>query len=303
MSLQSAVFRPLLRLMLATQFNADMPIAQQRATTEQSIKRFFKPLPGITVTPVRAGSVVGDWLTPIGVNNTAPVILYLHGGGYTTGSPLTHRDLAGRLALAAGARALVLDYRLAPEHVFPAALDDSVAAYKYLLDEGIKPARIVIGGDSAGGGLTLTTLISLRDSGLPLPAAGVCISPMTDLAFTGESGTANAKLDPVIQVETLRAHAGRYLAGQDPRSPLASPLYADLHGLPPLLIQVGSHEVLLDDAKRLAEKAQAQGDAVTLQIAPGMWHVWHIYAAFVPEARQAIREIAAYLKQHWTAWD
>jgi epsilon-lactone hydrolase len=301
MSLRSVLLRPLLRVVLVTQFPPDMPIEKQRAMTEGSVKRFFRPPRGITVTSVAVGSVRGDWLAPIGLGKNAPVILYLHGGGYTTGSPLTHRDLVGRLALAAGVQALVLDYRLAPEHPFPAALDDSVAAYKYLLGEGIKPAQIVIAGDSAGGGLTLTTLISLRDSGLPLPAAGVCISPMTDLAFTGESGTANAKLDPVIQVETLRSHSARYLAGQDPRLPLASPLYADLHGLPPLLIQAGSYEVLLDDAIRLAERARAQGVSVTLSIAPGMWHVWHVYAALIPEAKWAIQEIAVFLKQRLTA--
>src|SRR5690606_5447385 len=175
------------------------------------------------------------------------------------------RNLGGRISKAANCRVLSLDYRLAPEHPFPAAVDDAVTGYRWLLDQGIRPDRIAIAGDSAGGGLAAATLVALKDRGEPMPAAGVCLSPWVDMEGTGESMTSRAALDPMVQKDGLKDMASLYLDGADPRSPLAAPLYADLSGLPPLLIQVGTAETLYDDATRLAEKAEAAGVDVTLE--------------------------------------
>ncbi len=250
----------------------------------------------ITREPVSAGGVPAEWVSAPGTTPDGAV-LYLHGGGYVLGSINTHRDLAARLSRAAGVRALVIDYRLAPEHPFPAAVDDATTAYRFLLDQGLNPARLVIAGDSAGGGLTVATLVALRDAGSPLPAAGVCLSPWVDLAGEGASMTGKADVDPMIQKAGLVAMAGAYLGGADPRSPLAAPLYADLHGLPPLLIQVGTAETLLDDATRLAERARAAGVQVQLQPWEDMIHVFQIFAAMLPEGQQAIDAIGSFIKQ------
>jgi acetyl esterase/lipase len=294
-NLRLAFLRNLLGFIMARQFPPELSLVQQRAVTESSVARYFKTLPGVQVETISANGVPADWVRP--ANQTSPnILLYLHGGGYTTGSPRTHRDLVARLVLASGFSALVPEYRLAPEHPFPAALDDALAAYHYLIAQGHAPHQIVIGGDSAGGGLTLALLLALRDAGEPLPAAAVCLSPMTDLTFTSPTIRANDKRDPIIQEKTLRPHAERYRAGQDPHLPLLSPLFANLHGLPPLLIHVGTHEILLNDSTAFADHARQQGVTVTLTIGQGLWHVWHIYAAFLPEARQALAEIAAFLK-------
>jgi acetyl esterase/lipase len=225
-------------------------------------------------------------------------MLYLHGGGYVIGSLTTHRGLAGRLSQAAKARVLLIDYRLAPEHPFPAAVEDATAAYRWLLAHGCTPARLAIAGDSAGGGLTVATLVALRDAGQPLPAAGVCLSPWTDLEGLGESVTSKASADPIVQKEMLLRLASCYLGDADPRTPLAAPLYADLRGLPPLLVQVGTAEILLDDALRLAERAKAAGVAVTLEAWDDMIHVWQLFAPLLPEGQQAIARIGEFVQQH-----
>jgi acetyl esterase/lipase len=253
------------------------------------------PVPeDIVCERVHAGGVPAEWVTAPGAGSR--VVLYLHGGGYVVGSVNTHRDLAGRLSRAAGARVLVLDYRLAPEHPFPAAVDDALAAYRWLLSDGRVPTDVAIGGDSAGGGLTLATLVALRDAGLPLPAAGVCLSPWTDLAGTGESLRTKAAVDPMVQWSRLAQMADAYLAGQDARTPLASPLYADLRDLPPLLIQVGTAETLLDDATRIAERAQAAGVDVTLEPWDDMIHVFQAFAGLLPEGQQAVERIGAFIR-------
>ncbi len=246
-------------------------------------------------TPVNAGGVPAEWIAASGAADDR-VILYLHGGGYVMGSIATHREMAARLSKAARARALVIDYRLAPEHPFPAAVDDAVAAYRWLLSQNIKPSRIVVAGDSAGGGLTLATLVALRDAKAPLHAAGVCISPWTDMEGTGDSMVTRAKADPVVQKQGLLGMAQLYLGGKDPKSPLAAPLYANLEGLPPLLIQVGDAETLLDDATRVAEKAKRAGVTVDLEVWPEMPHVWHLFAPFLPEGQQAIDKIGQYVQ-------
>ena len=250
---------------------------------------------GVTCTPVDAGGVSAEWSVAAGVDE-AKVVLYVHGGGYVMGSAGSHRDVTGRLSKAAGARVLSLNYRLAPEHPFPAPVDDAVAAYRWLLAQGISPGNIAVAGDSAGGGLAIATLLALRDAGEPLPAAGVGISPWVDMEGTGESMTTRAAVDPVVQKEGLLGMAKLYLGDADPKNPLAAPLHADLAGLPPLLLQVGDAETLLDDSTRLAEKARAAGVDVTLKVWDEMPHVWHLFAPILPEGRQAIDEIGSFFQ-------
>ncbi len=274
---------------------ADQTIEQQRASMEQLAS--INPAPSdVSREPVEAGGVPAEWISAPGAPEERTVY-YLHGGSYSVCSIATHRDIISRLSRAAGARALAIEYRLAPEHPFPAAVDDSLAGYRWLLSTGADPARTAIAGDSAGGGLAIATLVALRDAGDPLPAAAVCMSPWVDMEMTGESVTANAAKDPMIQREDLLQAADAYLGGADPRTPLASPIYADLAGLPPLLIQVGTAETLLDDANRLADRARAAGVEVTLEPWEDMIHVWHAFAALVPEGQQAIERIGRFIRE------
>lgn len=222
-------------------------------------------------------------------------VLYLHGGAYVGGSPLSHRGLAAHLGRAAKAAVYLPDYRVAPEHPFPAAVEDCRDAYLALLDKGVAPERCVIAGESAGGGLTLATAVALRDAGAPLPAALAVISPWVNLAQEGESYEACADLDPVLTKARLDAGAAAYLAGQDPKTPLASPLFADLSGLPPLLIQVGSDEILLSDAEALRERARAAGVHATLELWPNMIHVWHTLYFLLEEGAEAIAELGGWI--------
>jgi len=251
---------------------------------------------GVTCTPVEAGGVSAEWSVADGAAEDK-VILYVHGGGYVMGSAGSHRDVTGRLSKASGARVLSLNYRLAPEHPFPAPVDDAVAAYRWLLAQGISSSNIAIAGDSAGGGLAFATLLALRDAGDPLPAAGVGISPWVDMEGTGESMTTRAAVDPVVQKEGLLEMAKLYLGDADPKNPLAAPLHANLAGLPPLLIQVGDAETLLDDSIRITERARKAGVDVTLKIWDEMPHVWHMFAPILPEGQQAIEEIGAFFKE------
>ncbi len=251
---------------------------------------------GVTCTPVEAGGVSAEWSVADG-SAEDKVILYLHGGGYVMGSAGSHRDVTGRLSKASGARVLSLNYRLAPEHPFPAPVDDAVGAYRWLLAQDISPSDIAIAGDSAGGGLAFATLLALRDAGDPLPAAGVGISPWVDMEGTGESMTTRAAVDPVVQKEGLLEMAKLYLGDTEPKNPLAAPLHANLAGLPPLLIQVGDAETLLDDATRITERARKAGVDVTLKIWDEMPHVWHLFAPILPEGQQAIEEIGTFFKE------
>ena len=225
-------------------------------------------------------------------------ILYLHGGAYAFGSPETYRNFIWRIAAATSASVLFISYRLAPEHPFPAALDDAVKAYSWLLAESAVAPRVAVMDASSGGGLVFATLLRLRDEGLPLPAAAVALSPRTDLALTGASVQKNADADPLLTVEGAASFASCYAAGADPFNPYVSPLYGDPAGLPPTFIQVGSDEILLDDSVRMAEKLRAAGCHVEIEIWPRMPHVWQLYARFVPEARQAIERIGAFV-QRW----
>jgi monoterpene epsilon-lactone hydrolase len=248
----------------------------------------------VTCEPVNAGGVAAEWITAPDAESDR-VILYLHGGGYVIGSINTHRAMIARIARASKARALAIDYRLAPEHPFPAAVDDATAAYRWLLAQGYKPAKIVIAGDSAGGGLTLATLLALRDAGQPLPAGAVPISPWTDLEGTGESVRTRAAKDPMVTQDNLAGSAKQYYGAHDPKNPLVSPLHADYRGLPPMLIHVGDAEILLDDSTRVAERAKASGVQVELEVWDDMIHVWHVFAKILPEGQQAIDKIGNFV--------
>jgi len=272
----------------------DFDVARMRAELEAMSQAAMLP-EGTRCVPVRAGGVPCEWVdAPDAAADAA--ILYLHGGGYVVGSINSHRAHVARLSAACGARGLVVDYRLAPEHPHPAAVDDAVAAYRWLVGQGVAPGRVVVAGDSAGGGLTVATLLALRDAGDPLPACGVCISPWTDLTCSSESMTSRAEVDPMVKPPVLRQMAAAYAGGGDPRAPLASPLFARLHGLPPLLIHVGTAETLLDDATGLAERARAAGVDATLEVWEEMVHVWHCFAPLLPEADQAIARVGEYVR-------
>ena len=271
-------------------------VDKMRANFVTATASFSTPPSGVTVTPVDADGTPGEWLDAPGVD-TNRVLLYLHGGGYVIGSTATHRGLTAALSKAANCRVLSLDYRLAPEHIYPAAVDDATRAYRWLLNEGIAANKITIAGDSAGGGLTLATLIALRDAGETLPAAAIPISPWTDMEGTGESMKTKVDLDPMVEPGGLLGMGKIYMGGGDPKQATASPLYADFTGLPPLLIQVGDLETLLDDATRVAASAEAVGVDTTLEIWPDMVHVWHLFAPMVPEGREAIERIGAFIQQ------
>lgn len=272
-----------------------LTVAERRAATESVAA---KPPAGTAVDPADAGGVPAEWVTAAGVPD-GRVLMYLHGGAYQIGSPATLRHMIALLSAAASARVLSVDYRLAPEHPFPAAVEDAMTAYRWLLAAGTDPSAIAIAGDSAGGGLTLGTLAALRDAGDARPAAAVVMSPWTDLALTGESLRTRAEADVMIKPAGMAETAELYLAGADPRHPYASPLYADLCGLPPILIHVGDAEVILDDSTRFAARAREAGVEVTLEIWAEMPHVWHAFAGLLPEADQAIAGIGAWLQERY----
>lgn len=228
-------------------------------------------------------------------------ILYFHGGGFCLGSLRSHKGMAATFAKAADAEGVLLDYRLAPEHPYPAALDDCVEAYRRLLDEGRNPNGIVLAGDSAGGALALGVCLRAREAGMALPLAVVMISPWTDLTLSGQSMTTRAEADPTLVKARLDDFARMYLAGADPRDPMASPALADLSGLPVMLVQVGGDEILLSDAEDLVAKARAAGVDATVEIWPGMFHVWHRFYAQAEEANDALSELGAWLKRRWKA--
>lgn len=245
--------------------------------------------------PVEIGGVDGIEVTIPG-NGSEGVILYFHGGVYVIGSATTSVPLVAELARRTGVNAVTLDYRLAPEHPYPAAVDDARAAYEGLLTQGVDPGRIVLAGDSAGGGLAVATLLAARQAGLPMPSCAFLMSPYVDLTLSGETLTERQSLDPILTPEGLRVRAPEYVAGADAADPLISPIFADLRGLPPLLIQVGSHEILLSDALRLATRAATSDVAVTLDVTPGAPHVFQGYAALLDEAGAALDRASAFVR-------
>lgn len=277
-------------------WNLNTSISKFREDCEKTVKLLGKLPKEVTVKPFKIGDIYAEWIMPPdAVDNK--VLLYCIGGGYISGSCNDHRALVARIARQSGVKVLLFEHRLAPEHPFPAALNDSVAAYNWLMDNNIKSSDIVIIGESAGGGLCLATLLALRDRGISLPVAAVAISPWTDLKLTGNSLKTNAKicLSPPGMNAVCCSH---YVGENDPAFPLISPLYGDLQGLPPLLIQVGGHETLLDDSLRFAEKAREAGVNISLTIGEGMMHCYPLLPDFIPEARRAMEELSSFIRFH-----
>ncbi|MBY8880142.1 alpha/beta hydrolase [Actinacidiphila acidipaludis] len=273
-------------------------VEEQRRGFAEAMTR---PAPdGVATRRTELGGRPALELEPAGASGHGR-LLYLHGGGYVIGSAGTHAGLAGELARRTGLRAISPDYRLAPEHPFPAAVDDGLAAYRELLAAGADPAALVLAGDSAGGGLAVATLLAARAAGLPQPAAVVLFSPWADLTASGASMRSKEEADPIFAADDIHAYADLYVGAGDRTQPLASPVFADLAGLPPLLIQAGSNEVLLDDAVRLAARAGADEVEVTLEIAPGLPHVFQHHYGRLEEADAALSRAAAFLTSHLTA--
>lgn len=292
MSLQAKIVKKLLPLQFSGWFSGT--IEAQRARQEKSIR--FNRLPAeIRCQPLAVGDVPAEWISL--PDPGLGVILYLHGGAYALGSINTHREFVSRLASVTKASCLALDYRLAPEHHYPAALEDGLAAYRWLQSHGYDPSRIILAGDSAGGGLALAMLLALRDAGESLAAGAICISPWTDLAATGASIQSKAKVDPILDPKSLARFARYYAGDRDLSDPLISPHYADLRGLPPLLIQVGTDEILLDDARRFARRAEAAGVTVTLEVWQDMFHVFQL-VSFLPETKEAMQHMAKYVTRN-----
>jgi monoterpene epsilon-lactone hydrolase len=267
------------------------------ATMRQGMDAMSNALPipeDMTYSPVDAAGVPAEW-SSADVADSGRVVVYFHGGAYVMGSIALHRGLVAQIARRTGARVLNVGYRLAPEHPFPAAVDDAVAAYRFVLDSGVPAAKIAIAGDSAGGGLTAACLIALRDAGLEMPGAAVCISPWLDLTQSFGSWQSVAEIDPLLKIEMIQTSADAYLDGADPKTPTASPVFADLRGLPPLLVQVGSAETLVDESIEFAKRAKAAGVDASIDVAPDMIHVWHAFADLLPEAREALDDLAAFL--------
>jgi len=270
-------------------------------------RRFLDKLSSMTmlskefiIEAVKINGISAEWVSAP-ESRKDKVILYLHGGGYVAGTIEMYRDLASRIAKNAGARVLLIDYRLAPENeVFPAAVEDATKAYQWLISEmKIPPKNVIISGDSAGGGLTMTTLLNLKNKKIDLPAAAICLSPWTDLTISGSTVNTKADLDPFISPEALKFYAKTALNGKDPKDPLISPLFGDLTGLPPILIQVGTAECILDDSVRLAENGKKAGVDITLDVWDDMIHVFQIFAGVAPEAKEAIQKMGEFARKYF----
>jgi epsilon-lactone hydrolase len=289
-SLLSNVFRFAVRK--ASAKNATMSLAERRIALEKSATRFKLPA-NIEIEKIKIGEIEAEWVKP--ANSTSgKTILYFHGGSYVQGSASTHRSLVAALVQATAGRLLVPNYRLAPEHPFPAALEDASSCYSWLLEQKIPPTSLLIAGDSAGGGLAVATLLALRDQNGKLPAGAICISPWLDLTNQSASHHRNARREPSLRTVLLNEAARQYAAKTMLTDPLVSPLYGNLTGLPPLFIQVGSDEILLDDAVLFAEKARTANVEVTLEVHQQMWHLWQIFGKRMKESRQAIESIGRF---------
>ena len=263
----------------------------------EKIAAFFPLAADVTRTPADADGVKGEWIT-VPNSSERVTILYVHGGGYVIGSLNTHADCVSRIARAAGARAFSVDYRLAPENPFPAAVEDATTAYRWLLKQNTDPKSIVIAGDSAGGGLAAATLLALKDAGDPMPGGAVLISPWTDLTCTSETMTSREVADPILQPEVLRETGKLYADGATQKNPHASPIFGDYSGLPPILVQVGDAEILLDDSRVYAERAKAAGVDCTLEVWDEMIHVFQLFAPMLPEGQQAIEKIGEWVRSN-----
>lgn len=269
---------------------------EKRQMLDAAARRLVKLPNNCKVVPIDIEGLYAEWIST-GITLKHKVILYLHGGGYALCSANTHRPLAARIGKASGVKVLFPEYRLAPEHPFPAAIEDAVNVYRWILHQGFSPSNIVFAGDSAGGGLCIAAALVLRDQNEPLPAAIVCLSPWVDLTSSGESYRKNKWVDPYLSIEAVRAAVRMYAGDEKPDHPLISPVFADLSGLPPLFIQAGNHEILQSDAEKLAAQARNAGVPFTLKVWKGMWHVWQISGDALPEARKAIKEIGIFIRK------
>lgn len=296
-SFRARLFNTVLRHSIGKRFRrAGLSVAKLRKL-EGILARSQSPPPGTRISSVDASDIAGEWVDGPGARTEA-CVLYLHGGAFVMGSPATHRELAARISTAGAARVLSLDYRLAPEFPFPAALDDARSAYHRLLGRGYPSTALVVGGDSSGGGLAIQLLLALRDEGAPMPCAAFFMSPVTDwLEFSGESFRTRAALDPLVTPTQTRYTASLYAGGPKGDNPLLCPTTMSLAGLPPLWIHVGDHEVLLSDAERLARKAADDGVEVEFRIWPGMWHVFQATARWIPEARRSLEDLSEFLRK------
>lgn len=294
-SFQNVFIRNFIRSTKRMFFNLEMPVEQYRSGMEKMTSMAKMP-EGIRVEKVNCNEVPAEWIIPKNTINKG-VILYLHGGGYAMGSINTHRALMARIGIAAKTKVLGIEYRLAPENPFPCAIDDAFSAYKWLLQQGIDNNKIVIAGDSAGGGLTIALKIRIRDENAPKPAAGVCLSPWLDLASTGETAVTLADEDPMIDLKSIKHFALFYAPKEKLEHPWVSPFYADLTGLSPIYIQVSTSEILLDDTRRFAEKAQIAGVDIQVDYWDKMVHVWQAFGIYLPEALEAIGKLGAYIEK------
>lgn len=286
----------LVRLNTVIQLEAFTSIAYQRWWFDGVVPRLATKIKGVRHETIDISGMRAEWAVPQGASD-GRAILYLHGGAYVVGSIASHRTLVSQLAKEAGCRALCVEYRLAPENPFPAAVVDAVKAFEWLVTHGYEAGNIVLAGDSAGGGLAVAAMLSLRDAGSPVPAAAVLLSPWTDLEVRGESVQAVERRDPMLSARALRREACMYLDREDPRHPLASPIYADLSGLPPMLIQAGTREILLDDARRLARRAEEDGVEVELDVWEDMFHVWQFFTPLVPESNAALERLGRFARE------
>lgn len=298
-SLRARLLRPLIRLTIGRVMSSPMPHERQRRELIRAAAR-MKPFHarGGRITPQTTAGLPGLMVTPTGADS-GRMLIYFHGGGYAVGAPQLYTSMAARIARLTGARVLLPSYRLAPEHPFPAGLDDALAVYRAVLESGLPAAHIAFGGDSAGGGLSLACALAARDAGLPQPAAIVAYSPWTDLTVSGDSIRRHVASERVLSPREAERFVRSYLGDRDRSQPLASPLFADFNGIAPLLIQVAGDEILFDDSRRLAERASAAGVPVELQIWDGVWHVWQAMPALLPEADAALASTAAFLKRRW----
>jgi monoterpene epsilon-lactone hydrolase len=292
---EARVHRDLLARFVTPLLSPDRSLKARRHALE-ALEAFTPEVAGVTILPVDEGAVRGEWVRSA-VADGGGLLLYFHGGGYSLGSPSTHRSLVANLALSGAVSGFALDYRLAPENPFPGAVEDALAAYRWLIAGGASPRKVILAGDSAGGGLAVACLLEIRRLEMAAPAGAVLLSPWADLTLSGASIHQNASTDVTVTGASLAQFASDYLQGQDPRHPLASPAMADLSGLPPLLIQVGGDEILLSDSLTLAERAKKAGVEVELDIAPGMWHVWQAWVGQVPEAGLAIGRVGRFIRR------
>ncbi len=271
-------------------------IPRARKGFENAVRPYNRKRSGFTYTPATIAGMKSEWIAPNGCDESK-VLLYFHGGGYATGSILTHRSLVSHLAKCAGIKALIIEYRLAPENKYPAPIDDATAAYQWLLQNGYAASKIAFGGDSAGGGICLGTLLYLRDENIPLPKCAIALSPWVDHTMSGESYHHNKEIDPMLVFDGFAPWSKNYIGEANPKAPYASPIFHNLTGMPPIFIQVGEEEMLLDDSKSYAAKAKVDGVDVTLEVYPKKFHVFNAFWRILPKAREANEKLGAFMKK------